>query len=89
MAGTSWHVHHRSCHVVLGKRSLMMIKSTLRRSIRRAQVQDLIGKNVVELVDLPTGQPGRPSRAMTEEQAGKVLGLSLWTRQEFEKCCVA
>jgi hypothetical protein len=32
---------------VLGKRSLMMIKSTLRRSIRRAQVQDLIGKNVV------------------------------------------
>jgi len=55
----------------LGKRSLMMIKSTLRRSIRRAQVQDLIGKNVVELVDLPTGQPGRPSRAMTEEQAGR------------------
>jgi integrase len=58
---------------VLGKRSLMMIKSTLRRSIRRAQVQDLIGKKVAELVDLPTGQPGRPSRAMTEEQAGKVL----------------
>jgi hypothetical protein len=58
---------------VLGKRSLM-IKSTLRRSIRRAQVQDLIGKNVVELVDLPTGQPGRPSRAMTEEHAGNAQG---------------
>jgi integrase len=57
----------------LGKRTLMMIKSTLRRSIRRAQVQDLIGKNVVELVDLPSGQPGRPSRAMTEKQAAKVL----------------
>jgi integrase len=58
---------------VLGKRSLMMIKSTLRRSIRRAQVHDLIGRNVVELIDLPAGQPGHPSRAMTEDQAAKVL----------------
>ena len=58
---------------VLGKRSLVMIKSTLRRSIRRAQVHNLIGRNVVELIDLPTGQPGRPSRAMTQEQAAKVL----------------
>ena len=58
---------------VLSKRTLMMIKSTLRRSIRRAQVHDLIGRNVVELVDLPAGRPGHPSRAMTEEQAAKVL----------------
>jgi integrase len=57
----------------LGKRSLVMIKSTLRRSIRRAQVHNLIGRNVVELIDLPAGQPGRPSRAMTQEQAAKVL----------------
>ncbi len=57
----------------LGKRSLMMIKSTLRRSIRRAQKHDLIGKNVIDLVDLPEAQPGRPSRAMTEEQATEVL----------------
>ena len=35
----------------LGKRSLIMIKSTLRRSIRRAQVHNLIGKNVIELID--------------------------------------
>jgi integrase len=69
----------------LGKRSLMMIKSTLRRSIRRAQVQDLIGKNVVELVDLPTGQPGRPSRAMTEEQAGKVLKVAVGRDSSFVK----
>ena len=58
---------------VLGKRSLVMIKSTLRRSIRRAQVHGLIGRNVVELIDLPVGQPGHPSRAMTQEQAAKVL----------------
>jgi hypothetical protein len=60
----------------LGKRSLLMIKSTLRRSIRRAQKHDLIGKNVIELVDLPEAQPGRPSRAMTEEQAARVLATA-------------
>jgi integrase len=70
---------------VLGKRSLMMIKSTLRRSIRRAQVQDLIGKNVVELIDLPTGQPGRQSRAMTEEEAGKVPRTAANHRSPFVK----
>jgi integrase len=58
---------------VLGKRSLVMIKSTLRRSIRRAQVHNLIARNVVELIDLPAGQPGHPSRAMTQEQAATVL----------------
>jgi integrase len=58
---------------LLGKRSLVMIKSTLRRSIRRAQVHNLISRNVVELIDLPAGQPGHPSRAMTQEQAATVL----------------
>jgi hypothetical protein len=53
--------------------TLVMIKSTLRRSIRRAQVHNLIGRNVVELIDLPSGQPGRRSRAMTQAQASKVL----------------
>jgi hypothetical protein len=61
---------------VLSKRSLISIKSTLRRSIRRAQRHDLIGRNVAELVDLPEGQPGRPSRAMTEQQATNVLGAA-------------
>jgi integrase len=50
-----------------------MIKSTLRRSIRRAQIHNLIARNVVELIDLPAGQPGHPSRAMTQDQAAKVL----------------
>jgi integrase len=30
-------------------------------------------RDVAELVDLPKGQPGHPARAMTEEQADKVL----------------
>jgi len=58
---------------VLSKASLVKIKSTLVRSIRRAQKYDLIARNVAELVDLPKGQPGHPSRAMTEEQASQVL----------------
>jgi len=57
----------------LSKRTLVMIKSTLHRSIRRAQIHNLIARNVVELIDLPSGKPGRPSRAMTQAQANKVL----------------
>jgi len=63
----------RDAATVLSKASLVKIKSTLVRSIRRAQKHDLIGRNVAELVDLPQGQTGHPSRAMTEEQASKVL----------------
>jgi integrase len=69
----------------LSKRSIVMIKSTLRRSIRRAQVMDLIGKNVAELVDLPASQPGRPSRAMTEDQAGKVLRTASGNGEPFTR----
>lgn len=42
----------------LSKRSHVMIKSTMRRSIKRALKHDLIGRNVAELADLPDGQPG-------------------------------
>ncbi len=58
---------------MLSKASLVKIKSTLVRSIRRAQKYDLIARNVAELVDLPQGRLGHPSRAMTEDQANKVL----------------
>ena len=57
----------------LSKASLVKMKSTLTRSIRRAQRYDLIGRNVVDLIDVPKGRPGRPSRAMTEEQASRVI----------------
>jgi len=66
----------------LSKRSLVMIKSTVRRSIRRAQARKYVGANVAELVDLPAGQPGRPSRAMTEDQANAVLTAARGERLE-------
>jgi hypothetical protein len=72
----------------LGKSSLVMIKSTLRRSIRRAQRHDLIGRNVVELVDLPQAQPGRPSRAMTQEQAGQLIATSTGTSTRYSEVVV-
>jgi site-specific recombinase XerD len=67
----------------LTKRSMVMIKSTLRRSIRRAQRHDLIGRNVAELIDLPDGRAGRPSRAMTQEQAGMVLATAAATEAGY------
>ena len=62
-----------------------MIKSTLRRSIRRAQIHNLIARNVVELIDLPAAGPGRPSRAMTQAQASNVLKAASGQRAGFVK----
>src|SRR5271154_279789 len=63
----------RDAGKTLSKASLVKLKATLVRSIRRAQKFDLIGRNVAELADVPSGQPGHPSRAMTERQASQVL----------------
>lgn len=58
----------------LSQRSLALVKSILRRSVRRAQARNLIGRNVVDLVDLPkAGKPGRPSRAMDQDAVNAVL----------------
>jgi len=35
--------------------------------------RDLARRNVVELTEIPTGQPGRPSKALTAQQADDVL----------------
>ena len=45
----------------------------LERAIRHAQARDKVRRNVASLVILPEGQEGRPSRAMTLEQAVSVL----------------
>jgi integrase len=45
------------------------IVSILRRSIKEAQRRDLVLKNVVGLVTPPKGGAGRPSRALSIEQA--------------------
>ena len=45
------------------------LKSILRRAITRAQSRDRVRRNVVLLCGTPRGQPGRPSKALTLEQA--------------------
>jgi integrase len=53
--------------------TLPRLLSILRQSIRRAQARDLVKRNVALLCDLPKGQPGRPSKSLTREQAERLL----------------
>lgn len=53
----------------LSTRTLSDIKSILRRAVTRAQARDKVKRNVVLLCETPTGQLGRPSKALTLDQA--------------------
>jgi integrase len=57
----------------LATRSLQGVHAILKRTIRQAQARDKVLRNVAELVTTPKGKPGRPSRAMTLEQATAML----------------
>jgi integrase len=45
----------------------------LKRTIRHAEAGDLISRNVATLADTPKGQPGRPSKSLTLDQAAAVI----------------
>ena len=45
----------------------------LKRAIRHAEANDLVSRNVATLVDTPKGQPGRPSKSLTLDQAVAVI----------------
>jgi integrase len=45
----------------------------LKRTIRHAEANDLVSRNVATLVDTPKGQEGRPSKSLTLEQAVAVI----------------
>lgn len=57
----------------LSTRTLRLLHSILNRAVRHAQARDKVKRNVVMLCEIPTGQPGRPSKALTLEQAEAVL----------------
>lgn len=61
----------------LSTRSLQLIHSILNRSIRYAQARDRVKRNVAALCDIPAGQPGRPSKALTLDQAQAVLAAAI------------
>ena len=57
----------------LSTRTLRLVHQILERAIRHAQARDKVRRNVASLVIPPEGQEGRPSRAMTLDQAISVL----------------
>ncbi|MGW0484998.1 site-specific integrase [Nonomuraea sp. NPDC003214] len=57
----------------LATTTLREIHSVLKRAIRHAQARDMVLRNVAELVTTPKGTDGRPSKALTRQQAEAVL----------------
>jgi integrase len=53
--------------------TVALAHNCLVRAIRRAEAGDHVRRNVAALVKPPPGQGGRPSKAMTAEQAGALL----------------
>lgn len=53
--------------------TIQIARACLSRSVRRAMQRDLVRRNVVELTEVPTGRPGRTSKAFTPELADGVL----------------
>jgi integrase len=60
----------------LSTRTLREVRSILSRSIKRAQARDKVRRNVVLLCEMPTGQPGRPSKSLTLDQVRAVLAAA-------------
>lgn len=58
------------------RRSLQITRNCLERAIRQAQADDLVGRNVASLVNVPTGRDGRPSKSFTVEEAKALLAES-------------
>lgn len=55
---------------------LRRIHGCLNRAVRRAMARDLVKRNVVELVKVPSGRKGRPSKSLTPELVDQVLTLT-------------
>ncbi len=62
---------------MLATRSLRLIHQILQRAIRHAQKRDKVKRNVADLVDIPDGQEGRPSKALNLDQAEAVIRAAL------------
>jgi integrase len=65
---------------VLATSSLRSVLSILRRSIDHAMRREKVRRNVTLLVEVPEGQAGRPSKALTLDQARAVLAAARRSR---------
>lgn len=60
----------------LSSETLRRTHACLNRSVRRAMSRDWVGRNVVELAEIPTGRDGRRSKSLTPEQVDAVLTMT-------------
>lgn len=79
----------------LSTRSVRLIHQILERAIRHTQASGKVRRNVAILITLPEGGPGRPSTAMTLDQAVSLLEamcpdsgfrLSAWCYRCWPRC---
>jgi integrase len=63
----------RSSAATYSSAAVTMGHLALKRAIRHAEANDLVGRNVAVLVDTPQGQEGRPSKSLTLQQAVAVI----------------
>jgi integrase len=64
-------------------RTVQIAHNVLVRAIRRAERDDLVGRNVAALVDTPKGQQdGRPSKSLTLEQSVALMAAAKGTALE-------
>jgi integrase len=61
-------------------RTLQIALNALRRAIKLAEANDLVGRNVAALVSVPTGTAGRPSKSLTLEQANALIASAKQSR---------
>jgi integrase len=54
-------------------RTLQITRNALVRTIRLAEANDLVGRNVASLASLPTGTAGRPSKSLTLDQTKALI----------------
>lgn len=57
-------------------RTLQIARNCLARAIKRAAANDHVRRNVAALAELPEGQAGRPSKAMTLDQAKALMAAA-------------
>ncbi len=79
---TAHDVRRALVHLAAGNssRTVTLAHNALTRALRHAEANRHIAHNVAALVDTPKGQPGRPSKALTAEQAAAVLMAAEGTR---------
>ena len=57
-------------------RTVVVAHNAIERAIRHAEANDYVRRNVASLVRPPSGQPGRPSKSLTLDQASTLMAAA-------------